>query len=196
MIFIKWGEIHLTKNFFHHQEQRKCWIDNSFMITITCFKIKENSLYWSTILQFRFLAEKYLFTKSHLGEQDWFNLLQFESPNLIYVIPCQYNLQLDISYQKQELFKVSLCTIWLELYDIWNICIFSWNSFEIIFKTFWKDLFEMYHTCYKKGNKEKEILGNSHVPMPKDITSDVKVSDKTCDKHLEQIYKTKRYEQI
>ena len=58
------------------------------------------------MLYFRFLAEKYQFTKSHLGEQDWFNLLQFEIPNLVYVIPCEYNFQLDISYQKQKLFKV------------------------------------------------------------------------------------------
>ena len=63
------------------------------------------------ILYFRFLAEKYRFTKSHLGEQDWFNLVQFECPDLVYVIPCEYNFQLDISYQKQELFKVRLSEI-------------------------------------------------------------------------------------
>ena len=49
----------------------------------------------------------------------------------------------------------------------------------------------MYHTCYKKGKKEKGILDNSHVPMPKVITSDVKVSFKPCDKYFDHSYKIK-----
>ena len=38
----------------------------------------------------------------------------------------------------------------------------------------------MYHICYKKENKEKEIVNTSHKPIPKDMASDVKVSFKAC----------------
>ena len=95
-----------TSNFSLHQGQRK---KEKLRICFTYhrhFKLHK-ALLTSHYFYFSFLAEKYGLTKSHLGEQDWFNLLQFECSNMVYVIPCEYNLQLDISYQKQELFKVS-----------------------------------------------------------------------------------------
>ena len=62
-------------------------------------------------MYFRYLAEKYGFTKTHLGEQDWFNLVHFESPNMFYVLPCEYNFQMDNSYQ-QDPFKVILLILY------------------------------------------------------------------------------------
>ena len=62
-------------------------------------------------IKFRYLAEKYGFTKTHLGQQDWFNLFQFEYPNLIYVLPCEYNLQMDTAYQRDSIFQVKLYKI-------------------------------------------------------------------------------------
>ena len=41
-----------------------------------------------------------------MGEQDWFNLLHFESPSLVFVLPCEYNLQMDNAYELQDPFKV------------------------------------------------------------------------------------------
>ena len=63
------------------------------------------------VSNYRYLAEKYGFTKTHLGEQDWFNLFQFEYPNLTYVLPCEYNLQMDTAYEKNSIFQVKLYKI-------------------------------------------------------------------------------------
>jgi hypothetical protein len=39
------------------------------------------------------LANKYRFTETHLGAQDWLTLVLYEDPDLIFALGCRFNFQ-------------------------------------------------------------------------------------------------------
>ena len=45
--------------------------------------------------------------------QDWLTLLQFERPDLVYVLPCRYNRQLGRDYQTGP---------WVEMFPLFHEC--------------------------------------------------------------------------
>jgi hypothetical protein len=51
--------------------------------------------------------------QTHLGEQDWLTLVQFESPELVHLLSCRYNRQLGRDYEMGP---------WLEMFPYFHEC--------------------------------------------------------------------------
>ena len=49
----------------------------------------------------RILAEKYM-VHGTVGDQDWLTVLGWEMEELFYPLPCQYNVQMDQTYNKDQ----------------------------------------------------------------------------------------------
>lgn len=68
---------------------------NSGVVLLHLQRVRKSSLYHHQLQdgQVRRLTSKYMF-KGHLGDQDFFTLLGYEFPNLIYRLDCVWNRQL------------------------------------------------------------------------------------------------------
>ena len=60
-----------------------------------------------------YLTDKYGLVNSTLGEQDWLNLVTFEDPGLVHVLPCWFNYQLSQEYNVQP---------WISIFDMYHLC--------------------------------------------------------------------------
>ena len=47
------------------------------------------------------LAEKYMI-QGTVGDQDWLTVLGWEMEDMFYLLPCQYNVQMDQVYSTEE----------------------------------------------------------------------------------------------
>ena len=47
------------------------------------------------------LAEKYMI-QGTVGDQDWLTVLGWEMEDMFYLLPCQYNVQMDQVYNTEE----------------------------------------------------------------------------------------------
>merc|ERR1711976_1109535 len=59
------------------------------------------------------LVNRYGFTNSSLGAQDWFTLLSFDVPDIIYPLDCKFNRQLSTNYKKDP---------WTEIFSNYYSC--------------------------------------------------------------------------
>lgn len=68
---------------------------NSGVILMDFIKIKQSKLYEEYLkdINVNYITKKYSF-KGHLGDQDYYTLLGYEFPNLIYRLDCIWNRQL------------------------------------------------------------------------------------------------------
>ncbi len=47
------------------------------------------------------------------GAQDWYTLISFENPDLVYILPCKFNRQMNLDYEKPP---------WLETFWSYHHC--------------------------------------------------------------------------
>lgn len=68
---------------------------NSGVVMLNLEKIRTSRLYENSLTQKRVekIVDKYSF-KGHLGDQDFYTLLGYEFPGLIYQLDCKWNRQL------------------------------------------------------------------------------------------------------
>lgn len=70
---------------------------NSGVMLFNLERIRNSEFYGSLISEpmVQNLVKKYLF-KGHLGDQDYFTILGYERPELVHMLPCQFNRQLCV----------------------------------------------------------------------------------------------------
>ncbi|XP_023327693.1 xyloside xylosyltransferase 1 [Eurytemora carolleeae] len=88
---------------------------NSGVVLFHLKKMRENKLY-NQYLQsenIRKIMKKYVGVQISTGDQDWFNLVGFTSPELFFPLPCVFNMQTSVQYlyypQEEKFIKYHYC---------------------------------------------------------------------------------------
>ena len=55
----------------------------------------------TTLVEMKRLAEKYMI-QGTVGDQDWLTVLGWEMEDMFYILPCQFNVQMDQVYNTEE----------------------------------------------------------------------------------------------